>query len=301
MKALAVSVAGLAILILALPGRAQEKPAAEENAKGNVEVQRVDIFNGPVRMVHFYAKGMTGREKAALEDLQEAENDLARARLHREMPQSSASDGRSVVMNAVYPIVPPLYYGDLLPNYLSNLNYALSDSQPIYPWALGYPSALAALPYTGWGYYGFPNRVAYLGGYYGAYAPLQVAVTPQILNFGSSEGTRPAADERASSKESTEMSVAQARKRRDAALARASRLDRLRTALNLPKPEVMPAAEERENVAKVTVTMKNGATHKGRLVEETKDQLTLETDRGEIQIRRSEVASVTKEKPKKNR
>jgi hypothetical protein len=273
MPALHLRAAGLllpALLLLAAaaPVRAQEdeKPT----------VHRLSIFNGSERTVHFYAKGLNPNEQATLRALEQAENDLSTAeneqRTREERPAGLASG-----VGLPYPYgsyLYPLFYGDLLPYYFSNLNYILSDSAPLPPWWWGWPAYPAALPYTGWGYFNPPPL-------WGAYP----------WGLGAGGHPRAAAPEGG---EQPRMTVAQARQRLQAVRARINGMDRLRTALNLPKREgAAPANPE------VTVMLKGGKLIKGKLVRQTKDTLVVETDNQQIEIQRNDVATITRDKAKK--
>jgi hypothetical protein len=295
MKAHLMSVAGLVLAVLAIV--AMPSLSLMRAADNEPDVHRLDIFNGSVRTVHYYGKGLNAEESASLQELEQAQNDLAAARAARMTPQHREETGAA----ATPYVVPPLYFGDLLPAFLSNLNYALSDSAPVFPFGYAYTGYPAALPYTGWGYFGNPAPVAYTGPYFG-YGSGSIrsaaATSPQVLNMDGNGRVRAAADEHEGAQEAPEVSVAEARKRLEAAQARVKRSERLSKALKLP--EIVPAAEERANAPTVTVTMKNGATHKGRLIQENKDTVVVETATAVVEIRRNEVASVAREKPKKN-
>jgi hypothetical protein len=269
-------------LLAAGPVRAQEKPT----------VHRLEIFNGDERTVHYYGAGLTADEKAALGDLERAENDLAAAESER--------DGTGMG-SAAYSWInfSPVFYGDLLPNYLAWRNYVLSDSAPIFPPWLAYP---AVLPYTGWGYssapywfnafssgLAYPAVLPYTGwGYFNP--PVLFNAFPAFPAFGPYGRAWAAV---AQNGQPPRMSVAQARRRLEAARARVNGMERLRAALP-------PQADGADAVGKdVTVTLKNNKEIKGKLVRQTKDTLVVATDNQEIEIQRNEVATVTREKAKK--
>ncbi len=301
---------GLALGLLAAvtPARAQVKPAVEEKAKGP---EMTVIYNGQVRTVHYYnTKGLTAKEVADLRQLEQADNDIAWAKYDRDNsrgPAPSLRDAWASEVAATYPFMgalpaygglpaygaglggygaAPAYFfprwapSDFYGGYLSALAYDLSGSASYYP-AL---SPYGYLPYTGWSpYVGFaPYALPAVGG-----------VSTQVVNVGTGNGGGKAEAEHPTA----EQRLTEAEKRRDTILANIS--PQLAKRLG---PDVTFVGENKEKPAArpmTTVTMKNGTKHEGRLVKRDKGWITLETDKGETQIRESEAASITTAREKK--
>jgi hypothetical protein len=143
MTKLPVRLAGLALLTCGWlttlsAGRAQEKPK-------DLKVQRLQIWNGSERSVHYYGKGLSAKEKADLRDLEQAENDLASAR-HKASPEGQATSPTRVGSSG---FIPPVGTG--FPSYSwTSWNY---PGFGYFGW--GYP--VLGYPYTDYPYWDYPG------------------------------------------------------------------------------------------------------------------------------------------------
>jgi hypothetical protein len=151
MKQLHVRLGGLLCLVVGFLG--QLAPAFGQAKKESVH--QLAIYNGELRTVHYFSKGLTEADKAKVRKLERAENDLAFASYNKALAEHPIGPGY------VRPYCGwcgcygyPFYFGDIVPMYFSNLNYILSDSAPLYA---------AYMPYYGFGYGAYATPAVYFG------------------------------------------------------------------------------------------------------------------------------------------
>jgi hypothetical protein len=271
---------------LALPARGQGVSWASGRDSA---VHRMEVWNGPVRSVHYFSYGISPGEQASLRDLERAENEVAVAdgllglralylRNERLLEQRRGEVQR-------------LLYG-----YSSQ--YAASLLSP--PGGAGYGEVVSAAGYT------YPYAYAVGAGYYNGVYPFSVypygaaavaASSPfpvvgglvgtasNSLAFGvGDEGHLKADLARSLAAQATPETSSQAARALDNALARVSESTQLRTALW--GKDVAAVGHERAG-QRVTVTTKDGKTVEGTLVREDASELTLGTRDGERVLNKS--------------
>jgi hypothetical protein len=289
-------------LLLAIPAAAAE-PAAQ--SKKDSGVQRMEIFNSSTRTVQYFADGLSTSDRAALRDLERAENNMGLAdqllalRTQYVRNQRMLEDQRSMAQAQLLIASPgyaPGVYPDQVREVDANLALALGSRgfytglhSGVYP--VGYPTGA----YFAGSYMGFPGYASlpYLNGTAGAANTRTIATVlddgPLITQLAQTLATQ-----------ATPEFAAQALRARDTVMARAGSSDRLREMLDLPKgsatgPEV--ASFERTSApVKVTVTLKGGKEIKGTLVREDSDQVVIDTGSEEVAVRRAETISIAKPK-----
>jgi hypothetical protein len=270
------SLVGLALglLLAAAPAGAQEK-APEPAKEGGTH--RLEIYNGPVRTVHYFADGLSQSERASVSDLQRLENEmsytdqLARLRYQYIRDERDLQRRRTVVQN--------LLYGN-------STTYGSGF----------YPGAFYG-GYYGYGYpllgYGYP----FFGGYYPGYVGA-AGTTTQSLAFGiGDEGVIKTEMARVLAAQSSPTYATQVRQDYYSALERASNDPKLAAALGLKKGEVTPAGFERLAPPglglaagdQVTLTTKDNQKIEGKFVRESGDWVTVQSGTEQVTLRKSEI------------
>jgi hypothetical protein len=274
--ALGLSVAFLfcAATASAQPPAAQARPAAQQAAPGP-DVHTMEIYNGPMRTVHYIYTGRSPGDQAALRDLENAENNMALqdrllALQRQYVADESALESRRRTMQEL------LY---------------------------GYSTTSAATASSGVGFgFGYPGYFGYGGfGGYGNYPSVGVSTSGTSTSNASlaygvgDEGAIKTAMAPMLARQATEDSRARASQSLARAWDRVGASPTLMAALNMRAGGVgVPVAHG--SGAAVTVTLKNGTKIEGRLVREDADRLVVETDNQEMEIRQSEVATVARPK-----
>ena len=276
----------IAGLLTVAGGRAAEpgqqrpaQPVRPATMNQDANVFTMEIINGPVRTQHYFpGKGMAAGDRAKLRDLERAQNEMATLQLSSSAvpslggEQGSDRDLRQAVVrlyNAV-PSFTPGIYPDLVP---------LSDA------------LTARAFYRGYGYdYGvyYPG---YVGGLYpyGLPAigyPSAVASTSAVLpvSSGPDERQRRAQAERA-------------RRDYEAARAEVAKSENLRKAVGLDATGGGTAVagfetRARPSSPRVVITLTDKTKVEGTLVREEPDKLVVNTDAGEVEVSRSQIATI---------
>ncbi len=256
------------LLALAAPARGQDVRPAVQTPPGGA-VHRMEIYNGPARMVHYFTNSASPGEHASLAALERAENEAAYVRdllglRHRYVRDDGALDARRLV-------VQQRLYGLSVNG--ASFGYQNGTS--------GYPAG--AYPYV-FGYAGY-NGASYGYG-------TSRAVTESLANGIGDEGVLKTELARVIAAQATPEYAATVARYQDAVLAQAARSDTLRAGLRLPDNKVRPAALE----ARAVVTLKGGDKLEGTLVHEDNDWVTLDTGKKEVMVRTSEVVRVERDK-----
>jgi hypothetical protein len=174
----------------------------------DLKIHTLSIYNGPVLTVYYSGKGLTADERAAMEDYQRAQNDLAQALEQQATAGQPAQTTRRTVKNDWSYSVP---FWDAW-----GWGYGGYGYWGMPPLGLGYGAQGYFGPYTSYPGY---------GGYYFEQSQSNVEVTTQT----------PSAAERLAAAQKSREAVDKARKELAAALDRVHKQDRLRAALGLEK------------------------------------------------------------------
>jgi hypothetical protein len=280
-------VACLGCLVAGSAARADDaQPAASRKPAG---LTTLEIYNGPVRTVHFFSSGTSRSDRGILRDLERAENEISLTDQLLALRQMYASDERNLqrqrraILERLAMVgtgfAPGVYPDETFAVDLNNTR-AFADS---------YLRVLGA-PYFGRGFGGFgfhgDGAFPYLNGLGGAAG---IGVAPAIDDGGLRNQLVTALGA-----EATPEYRAQMVRNLDMAMSRAGQSDTLRAALDLPqKGGVRPAAGDMPPEGrKVVVTLRGGRKVTGTLVRENADTVVLDTPDEEIEIRRSETESI---------
>jgi hypothetical protein len=284
--------AALALALLASPAFSQPRPAADEGPA----VHRLEITNGPVRSVHYVGQGMSPGDRAALRDMERAENELALADAAFFLKAQYL--GNETYLQGRRTGVQNLLYG-----YNAAVQNAGLSAYAGWPggwgggWAYGVPNVLptyASYPFGfGGGYGGFGGVAA---------AATQESVFSLAAGVGD-EGVLKTAMAPVVAQAMTPEYRAAAARNLDVALARVGASDALRTALKLgPRREpgaALVGYEKPAAGAALEVTRKvDGKDVKlaGTYVGEDDDWLVLQTPEGKRSLRKSEVVEILEKK-----
>jgi hypothetical protein len=249
------------------------KPAVDED-KG---VQQLTIYNGSTRLVYYSGKGLSASDQEKMQELSDAENELAMAEAKKADADNPAVQMPRVLFGgpyygAPYPYSPLWGLPDYGASYLGGWVGFLSGNPA--PWSplLGYGYGL---PYAGFGY----------GAYAAPYAALPYA-SPQVIvmnSGGDKESKGPSPEER----------VAQARKRLDRVSRMVARSPGLRKQMKDSGIRLV-ADEDEANGPMVVVTMKNGETLYGTKMAKSddKDWVVIDTPNGKTTIRKNSIDTI---------
>jgi hypothetical protein len=274
----AAAVAALALTVsLAPPARAQpDKPGGDRESG----VRRMEVWNGPVRSVYYFSYGTSPGEEASLRDLERAENALAVADQVQGLRALYLRNERVLAQRRGQ--VNPLLYG-----------YSSEYSAELFPGVItaGF-GGVGGYPYYGYGAFGnFGGGLAYPG------AGALIGSVGNSLAFGvGNEGVMKNELTRGLAEATSPEAVARAGRAYDTAVARVASSDRLRTGLGWGKGDVATVSHERAIGGPVTLTLKDGKTIDGTLLENDADWITVETRTEEITLRKSEVTRITRPK-----
>jgi hypothetical protein len=276
----------LGLLLAASPVLAQVKDKPAEPAKdGNTH--RLEIYNGDMRSVHYFADGLSASERASLSDVQRLENEvaftenLARLRAQYVRNERELERRRAGVQNLLYG-TSTTYGSGFYPGTFSGGYYGY-----------GYPL-------LGYGYPGFYN--AFYPGYVGS-----AGTTTQNLAFGvGDEGVIKTEMARVLAAQSSPTYATQARQDYYSALERAASDQRLASVMELKKGDVVPASFEQSTSSDlglatgdlVTLTPKTGDKIDGTFIRESGDWITVQAGNEQVTLRKSEIIRFSK-KPKK--
>jgi hypothetical protein len=263
-------------LTLALPAHAQVKADGD----GGADVRRMEIWNGGARTTHYFSQNVSPGEEAALRDLERAENGMAFA--------SQLDALRRLYLRNEYRL--ELRRGEVNP-----LLYGYSSE-----YAAGLINGVVTGGYGGWGGfpYGYPYGIGGFGNIGAAFAYPGVgaglgSVTNSLAMGVGNEGTIKNELARTLTDPAVSDIATRAARAYDAAWARVGSSDRL--VAGLRKHNVVPVAEQRVT-APVSVTMKDGKTIDGTLVGEDPDWITVETDKEQVSLRKSDVTRISRPK-----
>jgi len=224
-------------ILLALPAAAAE-PAAQ--SKKDSGMHRMEIYNSATRTVQYSADGLSTSDRAALRDLERAENNMALAdqllalRTQYVRNQRTLEDQRSMAQAQLL-IASPGYAPGVYPDQLREVDANLAL-------ALGSRNIYTGL-YNGGVYTGVYGGGAYLPGYtgfngYASYpysAGMPGAVNTRTIATVLDDGPLITQLAQTLATQATPEFAAQASRARDTVMARAGSSDRLREMLDLPK------------------------------------------------------------------
>jgi hypothetical protein len=252
---------------------------------------RLEIYNGPVRTVHYFTHGLSTNDQSVLRDLESAENELTLAEQMAALryqyvrdEQTLQSARKAMLEQLAIPTMGPItgvYPDEIVPVDLSaiaaNTGYYRGWAGSYWPTYGGYPYAT-----NGASSYNYPS-----GAYGGAPQSLAMTVDESRLKTELVQNMV---------KQDTPERVAMLRRNRDVAMSRAAGSERLRADLNLPKSDIRGAdypVGERSPGDPINVTLKAGDPIKGKLVREDNDRIVIDTGKEDVEIRRSEAMRIT--------
>jgi hypothetical protein len=245
-------------------------------------VQRIEIWNGSMRTIHYGYRGISPGEESSLHDLQRAENEVILADTLLALQMQYAVNDQE--MEARRHAVQMLLYG-----------FNAEENPPVWNGV--------AFGIRGYGY----------GGYYPyAYMPYNVAAAPGLWGCTGSNtdtlavgiGDEGVLKNRVVSLMGTPaLAEHAAAASRNLSRARSEQSDRVLTSLKLKRGDVTPveyAPESRFGVAKgdkVAVTVKGAdKALEGKVVRENADWLVIDTGDEEVNIRSADISRLAKKK-----
>jgi hypothetical protein len=253
-------------------------------AWGQEKVHRLEIYNGPMRTVHYYVEGLSMGERASLSDLQRLENEVAFTDQLAALRQQYIRDERELQRRRA--VVQNLLYG-------TSTTYA-TGFYPGAVWVGGYPYGYG-LPLS----YAYPNVVTTAALY-----PIgSVGTTTQSLLFGiGDEGVIKTEMARVLASQASPQYAALARQEYLTALDRASNDPKLGRVLGLKKGDValaefarvVPPGMGLSAGDQVSLTARDGKTIDGKFVRETGDWVTVDTGKEQVTVRKSEITRFAK-------
>jgi hypothetical protein len=270
-------IAALAVTaVVTVPARAQVKAADGDGA----DVRRMEIWNGGARSTYYFSQNVSPGEEAALRDLERAENGVVFA--------SQLDALRRLYLRNEYQlelrrgVVNPLLYG-----YSSNYAAGLINGV-----VTGGYGGFAGFPY------GYPYGIGGFGNIAAGFAYPGVGaglgdVTNSLAYGVGPEGTIKTELARSLTDPAVSDIASRAARAYDAAVARVNSSDRL--VAGLRKHNVVPVAEQKVS-APVSVTTKDGKTVDGTLVSDDPDWITIETDKEQVSLRKSDVTRISRPK-----
>ncbi len=275
----------------------REVPSRPPVADGD-RVYRMELYSGPNRTVRYFGVGASPSERAALNDLARAENemdyvnklqDLRRLYVNNEI---TLQPQRLYVQEQLYGIQISYGWNSMLAGY----GYGGGYGGPGWNW--GVNDYVSGYPY-GWGTgYGYP------GGYGGYLGGSSTNVVRSLAAGMGDEGVlkNQIAPVIAQQMASPEYAAAVSRNYQ-AALTEAANYPRLARALGVKKGEGAEVAFPTEPRARpqppVTLTLKGGEKVEGSTLAEEGDWYVVTTPRGQTQVRKSEVMRIDRAKPQK--
>jgi hypothetical protein len=266
--------AGLGLVLLAAT------PAWSQEAK----VHKMEIYNGPLRTVHYFSPDLSQGERIALSDLQQAENNLALSDNLTALRNQYVRDERELQRRRT--IVQNLLYGN-------STSYA-SGFYPGFAHGGGFYGGFA-----GPGFFGYAPGLGWGGGFGTPYPIGNAGTTTQSLAFGvGDEGAIKTEIARVLATQATPAYATQARADYHAALGRAGESKNLASALNLKQgdPLIRPAAGPETSARwgvtpgdSIKLTLRGDKTLDGTFVGEDSEWATIDSGGDRVSVRKSEV------------
>jgi hypothetical protein len=247
-------------------------PRAAEAPRGG-DMLRTEIFSGPTRTVRYHPSNASPGERAALNDLERAENEAAYANDLLALKQQYVTSER---------ILEP---------------YRRQIQQQLY--GFNYDSTYSAFSGGGFGPGTYFNYAYPFGSGFGGYGfgfGLTNTVSRSLAYGMGDEGRFKDEMVRQIAREATPEFAASAAHGVNTALANVAESDRLRAGLGLPERGIVGVGAETPR--KATVTFKDGKTATGTVTRQDGDWLLIQTPAGDINVRRSEVNRIDWEKSK---
>ncbi len=269
-----------AIALAALAGVAHAQPA-KPAADNEPRVHRMEIWNGPVRNVHYFSQGYSPGEEAALRDLARAEDAVAVEDQVQSLRRLYLKNERLFEQRRGQ--VNPLLYG-----YSSE--YAAGLFPGVVSRDFGY-GGFAGYPYGVGGY----GNIAASFSYPGASASLGTATNSLSIGVGN-EGVLKDVLAQGLGTATTPEAAARTARAYDTALTRVAESDRLRAGLGWGKGPIATVGHERTVGGPVTVTTKDGKTFEGTLTQADEDWITVDTRTEEVTLRKNDVTRIVRPK-----
>jgi hypothetical protein len=274
-------------LLLAAPAWAQGKKSALGDGP---KVHPIEIWDGPVRTVHYVYQDLSPGDEAVLKELERAQNEAALADQMAQLRKAYVTT--ELVMEPRRRQVQYLLYG-----YNSDTSQSLLTGGGIGSPGFGYGGFGSAAPYGAYPYgfntaygSGFRNAAAYFGG-----------SSSNTLAYGiGDEGVMKTEVARSLAGQMTPEKLAEAHRNLDMALARASNVEPIRVALNLKEAKGAGSrARFYPDGASLTVTrMLDGKADKieGKVIGDDDQWLTLDTKEGKRRLLKATIVDVLEPK-----
>jgi hypothetical protein len=279
---------GVKPAVLAPPREVPGRPPLPEGER----VYRMEIYEGPNRTVRYFGLGASPGERAALNDLERAENEMDYV--------NKLQDLRRLYVNNEITLQPQrLYVQEQL--YGTQISYGRTDLNAGYGygyggggWGWGVNDYISAYPWGPWGSGQYPGFSGYLGG-------ASTNIVRSLANGMGDEGVlkRDLSQVIAQQAASPDYQ-ATAIRNYNAALAEVATHPRLARSLGLRKGDVAEVAGTPDHPVKpappVTLTLKGGEKIEGNTLAEEGDWYVVTTPRGQTQVRKSEVTRIDRVK-----
>jgi hypothetical protein len=269
----------------------REEPPRPRVADGE-RVYRMEIYEGPNRTVRYFGLGASPGERAALNDLERAENEMDYVNKLQDLRRLYVNNERTLQPQRLY--VQEQLYG-------TQISYSRTSLDAGYGYGYGYGGGFLN-NYVGSYPYSWNN--GYAGGFDGYLGGASTNIVRSLAFGMGDEGVlkNAIAPVIAQQMASPEYQAAVIRNY-NAALAEVSTHPRLARALGLKKSDVAEVAGTPEQPVKprppVTLTLKGGEKIEGNTMTEEGDWYVVTTPRGQTQVRKSEVTRIDRVKPEK--
>lgn len=274
-----------AVLLLASPAWAQKmvKPAKADLDRPP-DVYRMEIYNGPMRTVHYVTPSyMSPGDSASLRELEKAENELALVDQFFNLRAQYAMNEQA--LEAKRRTMQELLYGY---NRDESTSYNYGASGPAV--ALGAGGIVGGYP----GMYGFLGN-GWGGNWYGQGAASSDTSHTLAVGVGMNEGAIKTAMAQNLMSPALSEGAALAYRNYKAALARIDDSPRLRDGMGLPESKVGAASPAGFDASADVIFLKDGSKIMGKIAKEDADWLTVETaGKRTEKVRMTEVTRISR-------
>jgi hypothetical protein len=274
-----------AVVLLASPAWAQKlEPVKPADADRPPDVYRMEIYNGPMRTVHYVTPSyMSPGDSASLRELERTENELAlvdqffNLRVQYAMNEQALEAKRRTMQELLYG-----YNRDESTSY----NYNASGPAAVWP---GYGGIVGGFP----GMYGYLGGNWWGGGWGGQVGGSDNTSHTLAVGVGMNEGAIKTALAQNLMSPAPSEGAALASRNYKAALAAIYDNPRLVAGLGLPKTGPGTLTEFDPNAS--VVYLKDGSKFTGKITKQDADWITLEMDKPKRteQVRMSEVTRIS--------
>jgi hypothetical protein len=276
-----------AVLLLASPAWAQKmvKPAKGDLDRGP-DVYRMEVYNGPMRTVHYVTPSyMSPSESASLRELERAENELALVDQMFNLRSQYALNEQA--LEAKRRTMQELLYGY---NRDESSSYNIGASGPAFTGYGGFGGIVGGYP----GMYGFAGS-GWGGNWYGQAAAAGNTSHSLAVGVGMNEGAIKTAMAQNLLSPALSDSAALAYRNYRGALARLDESPRLRDGMGLPELKGGAASPAGFDANADVIYLKDGSKISGKIAKEEADWLTVETaGKRTEKVRTTEVTRISR-------